>query len=210
MDEIWDQLKANKVVAVVRRLPESIYADVIRALVAGGIQSIEVTMDAPTAPSLINQVVRDYGQDVHVGAGTVFTKNQAQNAVEAGAKFLVCPHLDLSLLEEAQRLGVPLVPGVMTPTEIHTAVLNGARAVKVFPASAVGPGFIKDILGPFSGLSMMVTGGLTISNFPSFLQAGADVVGLGSFLFPRDNLADKNWQAIEDRARQIMDIVRAL
>jgi 2-dehydro-3-deoxyphosphogluconate aldolase/(4S)-4-hydroxy-2-oxoglutarate aldolase len=210
MDAILEYLMKEKVVAVVRRLPGDVFAEVVASLVNGGMRSIEVTMDADDALLQIERTVNRYEDNVVVGAGTVFTSKQAQDAVQAGAKFLVCPHLDVSLLETAQKLGVPLIPGVMTPSEIQTAISNGATAVKVFPASVVGPGFVRDVLGPFSGLSIMVTGGLTLSNFEPFLLAGAAVVGLGSFLFPRADLESGNWKGIETRAQQVMDVVKAL
>ncbi len=210
MDAILEYLMKERVVAVVRRLPGDVFAEVVASLVNGGMRSIEVTMDANDALLQIERTVNRYEDNVLVGAGTVFTSKQAQDAVQAGAKFLVCPHLDVSLLETAHKLGVPLIPGVMTPSEIQTAIANGAKAVKVFPASVVGPGFVRDVLGPFSGLSIMVTGGLTVSNFEPFLLAGAAVVGLGSFLFPRSDLEARNWKGIESRAQQVMDVVKAL
>lgn len=210
MDSIMERLAKDKVVAVVRRIPGEVFMDVTSALIEGGIRSIEVTMDGHDAPTQIERLVTRYGEHAFVGAGTVFTEEQANSAVHAGAKFLVCPHLDVHLLEVAQKLGVPLVPGVMTPTEIRQALSAGATSVKLFPASVIGPGFVRNILGPFSGLSIMVTGGLTLDNFGDYLQAGAEVVGLGSFLFPQSDLNTKNWKAIEERAKQVMALVSAL
>ena len=210
MDKVIEVIGREKVVAVIRKMPSEVFAEIAHSLVSGGVRAIEVTMDADDAPKQMERLLGQYGERVIVGAGTVFTKEQAQRAVSAGAKFLVCPHLDETLIEEAGKLGVPLIPGVMTPSEIHRAIRAGAKTVKVFPASVVGPGFIRDVLGPFSGLSMMVTGGLSQSNFASFLQAGAAVVGLGSFLFPRADVDAKNWRGIEERAKQIVDAINAL
>ncbi len=202
-----DKLRQQKVVAVMRRLPSDKFQAVIEALLLGGIASIEVTMDAKDAGKLIKNVVREYGDALHVGAGTVFTLTQAQEAVDAGAKFLVCPHFDIDVVEEAMRLNVAIVPGVMTPTEIRAALKTGVSMVKVFPASVVGPGFIKDVLGPFAGLSIMVTGGLHEDNLLSYLQAGATVVGLGSSLFPAKDLENNDWASITKRARRIVESV---
>ncbi len=208
MDAVIDQLRQGKVVAVIRRLLPTVWEDVVRSLVNGGIHILEVTMDAADAPKQIEHVLANYGDSVLVGAGTVLTVEQARQAVAVGSKFLVCPHLDEELMDEANRLGVPMIPGVMTPSEIRRAIKYGAKTVKVFPANVVGPGFVRDVLGPFSGLSMMVTGGLTLDNFASFLQAGAEMVGLGSFLFPRSDLDEMNWVAIEERAKKIMMAIK--
>ncbi len=207
MVDVLETIRQQKVVAVMRRLPVDKFQAVVEALLLGGITSVEITMDAHDAGNLIKKVVREYGSALHVGAGTVFTPHEAKEAVDAGAKFLVCPHLDVDLIEHAMRLDVPIVPGVMTPTEIRTAIKAGVSMVKVFPASVVGPGFIKDVLGPFAGLSIMVTGGLHEDNLLSYLQAGAAVAGLGSSLFPAKDLENNDWASITKRARRIVESV---
>ncbi|RIV23123.1 bifunctional 4-hydroxy-2-oxoglutarate aldolase/2-dehydro-3-deoxy-phosphogluconate aldolase [Alicyclobacillaceae bacterium I2511] len=195
-----------KVVAVVRKIPRESFLDVMDALVNGGIRAIEITMDSTDAASGIADLNRRYGDQVVVGAGTVFAKEQVREAVDAGAKFLVCPHLDVSLIEQSLKLNCPLVPGVFTPTEIHTALAAGAEVVKVFPASSLGASFVRDVLGPFAGLQMMVTGGLNVNNFLDFLQAGAIAVGMGSSLFPRADIEMKNWSAITKKAKQLLSL----
>ena len=207
MVDAVDVLRQEKVVAVIRRLPSEKFHPVIEALLQGGIKSVEITMDATDASSLIKQVVQQYGDALHVGAGTVFTQEQAQAAVRAGAKFLVCPHFDAELVTVAKTLDVAIIPGVMTPTEIRAALKTGVSMVKVFPASVVGPGFIKDILGPFAGLPIMVTGGLHADNFLGYLQAGATAAGLGSSLFPVQDMENNDWESIKNRAKRIVESV---
>jgi 2-dehydro-3-deoxyphosphogluconate aldolase/(4S)-4-hydroxy-2-oxoglutarate aldolase len=203
--EILDQLKQNKIVAVIRKIPKTIFSNVITALVDGGIHAIEVTMDAEEATHEIRQLNDIYGDQVLVGAGTIFTQDQLNSAVEAGVKFLVSPHLDNRLLEKTNELQRVYIPGVLTPSEIQLAREHGTKMFKIFPANAVGSNFVKDILGPFSGLQIMVTGGLNEKNAKEFVRAGASVVGLGSALFPRQDVEEQNWNAIKERAQRLIE-----
>ncbi len=201
MDEILNQLRKDKIVAVIRRMNQNNFMQVIQALLEGGIRSVEITMDGTFAVDQIQQLTTEYKNQLTIGAGTVMTIEQATAAVEAGARFLVCPHLDIQLVQYSISLGVPIVPGVMTPTEIQSALNAGASFVKIFPANVLGTGFVKDILGPFSGLQMMVTGGLNADNFLSYLKAGASVVGMGSSLFPKKDIENEDWKSITHRAK---------
>lgn len=207
MSEILKQIRKDKIVAVIRRMDQGKFNPVIFSLLEGGIRSVEITMDGANAIEQIRQLTTEYKNQLNVGAGTVMTIEQATTAVEAGAKFLVCPHLDVHLLRHAVTLEVPIVPGVMTPTEIQTAIIAGATFVKIFPASVLGPGFVKDLLGPFSGLQIMVTGGLNADNFHSYIKAGASVVGLGSSLFPKEDIDNEDWASISQRARFVMSSI---
>ena len=200
---MFQALIQEKVVAVVRRLDVASVVPVIGALLEGGIRWVEVTMDSVSAALQIEMLTQAYGEHLMVGAGTVFTTDEVHTAVEAGAKFLVCPHLDVELLDAARVAGVPMIPGVMTPSEIRTALKAGASFLKVFPASTLGPGFVRDVRGPFGNLQTMVTGGLNEDNFMDFLNSGASAVGLGSFLFPKADIAQKNWSTIRDRAKRV-------
>ncbi|WP_067617975.1 bifunctional 4-hydroxy-2-oxoglutarate aldolase/2-dehydro-3-deoxy-phosphogluconate aldolase [Alicyclobacillus acidiphilus] len=210
MGQVAQFLEDARVVVVVRRLPEEVFADVIRALIDGGIQALEITMDAKGAAGLIRQVRDAYGDRATIGAGTVLTEGQLKEAVEAGAEFLVGPHFDPALLSLANERGLPLIPGVLTPSEIQSARLAGAEALKIFPAGTMGPGYIKDLLGPFHDLQAMVTGGITEDNAPEFIRAGAKAVGMGSSLFPKDEIANRDYAAISRRVDRVLASLASL
>jgi len=205
---VVSMLEQEKIVAVLRRLPSDTFLDVVRALVDGGVRAIEVTMDAPDGADLIRRTREALGDHVLLGAGTVFTRDQMRAAKEAGASFFVSPHLDPDLLEAAQEWGVPMVPGVLTPTEVAAALRHGAQAVKIFPGSLVGPGYLRDLRGPFKDLKAMVTGGVTEDNARAFLDAGAVAVGVGSSLFPKADLEARDYASIAKRAERLVRLVR--
>lgn len=175
------------------------------AAVRGGLRAIELTFTTPGMTDALRELQARLGPDVALGAGTVLSAGQAREALEAGAQFLVSPHLGEDVLEVALEAGVPYLPGVLTPTEIVRAQGLGAGMLKVFPAgSSGGAAYLKDLLGPFPGLQVMVTGGITPAEVPTYLGAGALAVGLGSNLFPGEALRAGNWAAVEGATREAL------
>ena len=159
-----------KVVPVLRGLETSRVIDVASVLSEGGIPIVEVTMDSPDAAESIAQAAT---RGICVGAGTIRTEEQARAAVGSGAQFLVAPHTDLDVVGWAVGVGAPIVPGVLTPTEAVSAWNAGAAAVKVFPASVVGPGFLEALRGPLPDVAAIPTGGITAAEARSYIHAGA-------------------------------------
>ncbi len=173
----------GRVIAIGRHLDIASVLAIGEALAAGGIHAFEVTMNSASAIEAIGALAAKFGPDeLTVGAGTVLDEAQAQAAVDAGARFLVMPHFDARIIEWAVRHDVPAFPGAFTPTEILAAWRAGAAAVKLFPASAVGPTFVRELRGPLPQIPLIPTGGGTVENAPAFLAAGALAVGMGSWL----------------------------
>lgn len=189
----------EQIVPVARGLDASSAPALVEALIAGGIHSLEVTVEGASGLEALASVADG---DVVVGAGTIVTVSQARRAVEAGARFLVSPHLDVTLLEWAEESGVPLIPGALTPTEIATAWRYGPPAVKVFPAHVGGPDYVKSLLGPYPDLRLIPTGGVDRGNAADYLIAGAVAVGVGGWLTGHTDLA-----VVTERAAQLKHIV---
>jgi 2-dehydro-3-deoxyphosphogluconate aldolase/(4S)-4-hydroxy-2-oxoglutarate aldolase len=155
------------------------------AMAEAGLRAIEITATVPGAAEVIAKLAAALdGSRVLLGAGTVLTPEQAQEFVDAGARFLVSPVLDAAVIEAAGRLGVPHVPSGLTPTELHTAHRAGAPLIKLFPAAPVGPGYLKALKGPLPELRIMPTGGLDADSALAFIRAGAVAVGIGGSLCP--------------------------
>lgn len=173
-----DRIRAERVVAVLRRVPEA--DPVVEGLLAGGIRIIEITLDSDDALATIEQL-RARG-DLTVLAGTVRTPQEAEAAVAAGAEACVAPALVPEMVERCRGLGVPAVPGALTPSELEAARALGAELVKLFPGSLVGPAYVRDVLAPLTGVELIVTGGVDLSNARAFIEAGAVAVGVGSAL----------------------------
>jgi len=192
------------VVLVVRAETEADAIAGIRAVVEGGIKAVEVTFTVPGAPSVIRAVERELGRDVLLGAGTVLHPEDAEDAVDAGAKYLVAPNTDEKVIGAAKRLGVPILPGAFTPTEIVRAWDLGADAVKIFPASVGGAAYIKALRGPLPNIPLVPTGGVDERTVADFIRAGSFAVGAGGALFDPAKLKAKAYDQMTETARRFM------
>lgn len=170
-------------IAIARRLDPDGLARIADGLLAGGIRAFEVTLDSAGAVEAIAELTdRFAGSGLIVGAGTVLDPDAAHAAVAAGARFIVSPHTDPAIVAAARDRGVPAFPGALTPTEVVSAWRAGASAVKVFPVSAVGPSFVRELRGPLRDVPLIPTGGVTLETAPALIAAGAVAVGVGGWL----------------------------
>ncbi|MES2523993.1 MAG: bifunctional 4-hydroxy-2-oxoglutarate aldolase/2-dehydro-3-deoxy-phosphogluconate aldolase [Gemmatimonadota bacterium] len=193
-------------VAVVRLASAERAQDTARALADGGVTAIEVTLTTPGALALISTLRREQST-LLVGAGSVLSAAAAREAIEAGASYVVSPVFDADVLATAHTYDVPALPGAYTPTELLHAFQAGADLVKLFPADALGPAFLKAVLAPMPFLELMPTGGVTPDNVAQWLRAGAVAVGLGGSLVDPALVAARDWRAITTRARQVSEQV---
>jgi 2-dehydro-3-deoxyphosphogluconate aldolase/(4S)-4-hydroxy-2-oxoglutarate aldolase len=196
-------------VAVVRLHSTESAIRVADALHAGGVTALEITVTVPDAFAVIAAIARRFGDEVCVGVGTVLDVETVRGAVAAGAKYVVSPVFRPLVIAEAHRLGVPAMPGAITPTEILTAHDAGADVVKIFPADSFGPGYLKSVLAPMPFLRLMPTGGVTPDNVGDWIAAGAVAVGLGGALVDAKLVAAGDWDGITARARKVTEGVAA-
>jgi 2-dehydro-3-deoxyphosphogluconate aldolase/(4S)-4-hydroxy-2-oxoglutarate aldolase len=173
-----ERIRSERLVAILRRV-DDIDARVA-ALADAGVGVIEITLDDPNALGAIERA-RGRG-DVTVLAGTVRRAEQVDAAVAAGAEAVVAPAFVAAVVERAAELGLPAIPGALTPTEIEAAWAAGAALVKLFPGGAGGPRYVRDVLAPLADVPLLVTGGVDAQNAMAFLDAGAVAVGVGSAL----------------------------
>lgn len=177
-------LSGARFILIARRADPGALIEVAGALRDAGLRYVEVTLDADEPYALI-ATLRSRYSDLIVGAGTVLRPEQLQAAADAGAAFAVSPHSSPALLEAAQRLDMPYVPGAFTPSEIVAAWEAGAAMVKVFPIATLGASFLKQLRGPLPHIPLVVTGGVTLVNALEYRRAGADAVGMGSEILDR-------------------------
>jgi 2-dehydro-3-deoxyphosphogluconate aldolase/(4S)-4-hydroxy-2-oxoglutarate aldolase len=202
-------IERDRAVAVVRTdAPEKLVA-IARALAAGGVVCVEVTMTVPNALDGIRAVSDELGGGVLVGAGSVTDAETARAAVEAGARYVVSPVFKREVVEAAHAAGAAAMPGCFTPTEILAAHEAGADVAKVFPAGALGPGFVKGVLAPMPHLKLMPTGGVSLDNAAEWLRAGAVAVGAGSALVDSKAIAAGDWARLTANARRLRAAVDA-
>ena len=196
------------VVAVLRAKDSTQLFEAAVALEAGGVRSIEVTMTTPNALAVIAEVCKKLGEKVLVGVGTVLDAETARQAILAGAEFVVGPTLSLEVIQMCRRYSKIVVPGAFTPTEILTAWESGADLVKLFPATAVGPKYIKDLKGPLPQIPIVPTGGVDVNNAGEFIKAGAAAVAAGTSLVDSKALAARDFGAITAMAQRFVSAVR--
>jgi 2-dehydro-3-deoxyphosphogluconate aldolase / (4S)-4-hydroxy-2-oxoglutarate aldolase len=193
------------VIAIGRRQDPATVPGICDALLDGGVRAFELTLNEPESialEALAAAVGHCDGSAMVVGAGTVLTLEAARRAVNAGASFLVAPHLDPDVVAWAADQRIPMFPGAATPTEVLGAWRAGAAAVKVFPASSLGAAFIRELRGPLPDIPLVPTGGVSVQNAADYIEAGAVAVGMGSWLF-----GDGSAATIADRSRQAIEAV---
>ncbi len=189
-------VRRQRIIAILRHLPADQVIPLFTALAEGGIRLVEITLNTTGALAMIKKARQYFQDDLVIGAGTVSTPDRARQALAAGASFLVTPNLDLAVIGLARQAGCPVLPGVMTPSEMVAAAGAGANTLKLFPASHLGPAYVRDVLAPLDELSLVAVGGVTRENAAGWLRAGCIGLGLGSSLFDKQLLAAKDYQAI--------------
>jgi len=208
-EAILAKFKAEKVIALIRADSPDGLLDCAKALAAGGLTSIELTMTTPGAIRMIEQATAEL-PDFIFGLGTVLDAETARAGILAGAKFIVTPAFRPEVIALCQRYSVPIFSGALTPTEILNTWEAGADAVKIFPAEFFGPAYIKSVKAPFPQIEVVPTGGVNAENVGEFLKAGAFATAAGSSLVEAKALKEKNWAAITAKAKAFAAAVAAV
>ncbi|REL33452.1 bifunctional 4-hydroxy-2-oxoglutarate aldolase/2-dehydro-3-deoxy-phosphogluconate aldolase [Rhodohalobacter sp. SW132] len=205
IEETLKYIEQHKAVAILR-LPESDgFQKVAEALYKGGIRVMEITLTMPDALKLIGETEKNMPKDMVIGVGSVINREMTQSAINAGAAFVVSPVLKKEIITTSKENGVPVMCGAFSPTEIQHAWELGSDMVKVFPANILGKEYLKAVKAPMPHLKLMPTGGVNLTNGNDWLAAGASAVGVGSALASSDDLKNKDYKAIEKKARTLTD-----
>lgn len=196
------------VVAVIRTKNADELINIAKAMAEGGVVGVEITMTSPGAIDAIKEATKVLGSKAIIGAGSVLDAETARACILAGAEFIVSPAFKPELVEMCHRYGKVVIPGAYTPTEILRAWEAGADVIKVFPATTLGPGYFKDILGPMPQVKLTPTGGISLENAGDFIKAGAVFVGAGSSLVDKKLVAEGKWGELAERAAQFVRVVQ--
>ena len=197
------------IVAVIRLKDPARVRGVVDALAAGGVRALEVTMTVPRAVDLIRELAPTMPDGFLLGAGTVTDAATARAVIDAGAEFIVGPVFRPDVIAACHDRDVPAIPGCFSPTEILAAHEAGADLVKVFPATALGPTFIRDVRAPLPQVKLMPTGGVTIENAGEWIRAGAAAVGVGSALLDNKAIDSGRFEVITANAQRVVANVAA-
>jgi 2-dehydro-3-deoxyphosphogluconate aldolase / (4S)-4-hydroxy-2-oxoglutarate aldolase len=196
-------------VPVVRAQSADEAMKVVDAIREGGVPVLEITMTVPGAIGVMEALVRRFGSDVLLGAGTVLDPETARACMLAGARFVVSPALNPATIEMCRRYSVPVMPGALTPTEVVAAWTAGADVVKVFPCGAVGgASYIKALKAPLPHIDMIPTGGVSVKTAADFIKAGSMALGVGADLVDTQAIRDGNARAVTEKAREYLRLVQ--
>ena len=192
------------VIGILRGVDAAFFRSVMDASLASGLQAIEITMNTEDALQIVSMHRPSVPSGKLLGMGTIRNLTEAIKAVEAGAMFLVTPNTDTAVIEYAVSKSVPVITGALTPTEVYNAWSAGADMVKVFPCRPFGPGYIRELRGPFEQIPLVAVGGVGIDNMKEYFAAGAVAVGAGTSLFGRKALMEHD---LEEIARNVKKFI---
>ena len=209
MNDILTSILESGLVAIIRSdRPQGLF-ETASALAEGGVKALEITLTTPGALVAISNLATASKGKFIVGAGSVLDAESARAAILAGAEFLVMPNLNTGAIELAKRYGKIICPGALTPTEIVNAQQAGADLIKIFPASSLGPGYIKAILAPLPQVCLVPVGGINLENVADYFRAGAAAVGVGGSLVSSKLICQGDWAAITELARKYVRVVQS-
>ena len=209
-EKIVSEIEAEGLVAIVRVRRPELTLPLAKALVAGGIRAVELTMSIPNALEAVRTIDRELGDKILLGVGTVIDDDTCRAAIDAGAKYIISPITRLSLVAAAHALDRPVMLGAYTPTEAQAAHEAGSDFVKIFPADTLGPSYIKSLLAPLPHLRIVPTGGVNLDTMEAYLAAGSAALGTGSALLKKEIIAGENWGELERLAKRFADRMAGL
>ena len=207
--EILAKIYEQKLMAIIRLQKGDLVSSVVGSLIEAGIKVLEITLNTPDAYEHISRLASIADPALTLGAGTVLDAEACQNAIEAGARFIVTPCFNQAIIDEAHSRDVPVFMGAMTPTEVQNAYVAGADVIKIFPAGTLGIAYFKALKAPLNHIPMMPTGGINISNLKHWLDAGAVALGIGSALTPKDAIENQDYEKLKESALAFIKALEA-
>lgn len=203
---VLNKILENKIVSIIRGADPSDVLKIAEALQEGGVKLLEVTLNSTNALIVIKELANKLNDKMIIGAGTVLNAADAKAAIDAGAKFIISPNVNIETIEATKRNGAVSIPGAYTATEVVNAYSCGGDIIKIFPAST--PKYIKELRGPLNHIPMMPTGGINLENIQEFKKAGAVAFGIGTSLVDtKQKLTDEYLKQITNNARKFVEAV---
>ena len=206
--KVLNRIEKTGVIAVIRLSSIEKIDEIVEALIKGGLSAIEITMTTPRALDLVSEFSEKNVDSAVFGVGTARNRSDAEEAIQAGAQFVISPILDFDIIEVCKENDVVVCPGAFSPTEIASAWDAGADIVKVFPTAVVGSAYIKAIKAPLPDIKLMPTGGVTVENCSEFIRNGASAIAVGSNLVNPKWIENGDFFAISEKAKAYMKAVK--
>ncbi|WP_273565469.1 bifunctional 4-hydroxy-2-oxoglutarate aldolase/2-dehydro-3-deoxy-phosphogluconate aldolase [Maribacter halichondriae] len=203
----WERFKKAPIIGILRGLNLDTVQKITKTYLDAGLYTMEITMNTVGAETIISKLRNEF-PEMNIGAGTVCTMKDLEAALNAESQFIVTPIIDENVIKRAVALNIPIFPGAFTPSEIYRAWSLGAAAVKVFPATQLGPKYIKDVLAPLNEIKLIPTGGVSKDTIKSFFEAGAFGVGMGSSLLDNDLIKRSDYEGLKSHFLAIKEEVK--
>ena len=201
------RFRQRPLLGILRGIAPADLDPLFETIAASGLEAVEITMNTAGAAGLIKEAAKRYGESLMIGAGTVLNLKDLHGALKAGATFIVSPVVVPSVVRYCVRHKIPVFPGALTPQEVHQAWEAGAKMVKVFPANCFGPGYFKELTGPFHTIELLACSGVTPENLPAYFSSGASAAAIGSGTFRKEWIQAKKFGLIQ---RQIASYLKVL
>ena len=196
------------IIGILRGMATADLPYILESYLQAGLTTIEITMNTPQVEEQIAMAVNRYGDRLNIGAGTVRNLEEWKRATGAGASFIVSPNVDEDVITSSKSKGIAVFPGALTPTEVYQAWQYGADKIKVFPASALGSSYIKNLKGPFDHIQLIATGGIDVHNLSEYWNAGADGFGIGGSLFDKKMIRKRNWDGLTKHMHRFVQVIQ--
>lgn len=215
MSNVFERIKNEKIIAIIRGIPASSILETAQALLDGGVRLMEITFNQENPQTIqetadsIRMLHRHFGDQVLLGAGTVMTTDQVDLAKDCGALYIISPNVNKDVIRHTRELDLISIPGAFTPSEIVDAYQAGANIVKLFPAGLLGPDYLKAVRGPLSHIPLAAVGGINVDNIKDFFQSGVCSVGIGGNLVNRTKVLEEQFCEIKKYAEALVEAVSA-
>ena len=206
--DIKEIVTAHPIIAILRNIENTLLLPYVESILEGGIGAVEIAVNSPEAFEQIRLLRENFGSGLLVGAGTVTSEDRMQNSLDAGASFFLTPSVSEELLLQFKKLGLPVLPGVLSPSEVSLCLMYDMNIMKLFPAGELPLSYIRSLKGPFNTAEFVAVGGVNAGNMASFFHAGFLGVGIGSSLVPEDKLRARDWTYIRAHVKQLVDMSR--
>ncbi len=206
--DIKEIVTAHPIIAILRNIENTLLLPYVESILEGGIGAVEIAVNSPEAFEQIRLLRENFGSGLLVGAGTVTSEDRMQNSLDAGASFFLTPSVSEELLLQFKKLGLPVLPGVLSPSEVSLCLKYDMNIMKLFPAGELPLSYIRSLKGPFNTAEFVAVGGVNAGNMASFFHAGFLGVGIGSSLVPKDKLRARDWTYIRAHVKQLVDMSR--
>lgn len=203
-------LKEIPILGILRDLKLSEVKDVFQTSFDAGLRTIEITLNTDNALEIIRVAVDEFSIKMDIGAGTVLTLKDCKRAVNAGAKFIVAPNLNLEIAKFCKQENIPYIPGALTPSEVYNAWIVSEFMVKIFPASLVGPKYFKELKGPYKNIQLMAVGGVTPETMKDYFDNGASAISFGGQVYKREWIENKGWDKISEQIAKYIAVAKEI